>query len=230
MKGHQLFIPLKASNREAQPTYGTDMRAIETAFNNLPTPGTGGTTFNRLSRYRVTATTTLAHSGTFDRIFKWGPMDPTVTRLYQSTTVAPTLTVGIAGTAFPQLVFNGERVSGAAPVQMIGTYILYLTFTTPGAHAAVLNQFRFTWTYTPGTILTIPKLIRDVILWPSTTHSQPLVKRSYAGALVATAETALWKITSPTLHTYITPSRTVGITTGTLRVLFTVILAQAALG
>ena len=41
MKGHQLFIPRKTQDPVQQPTYGTDMRAIETAFNAVPTGGGG---------------------------------------------------------------------------------------------------------------------------------------------------------------------------------------------
>ena len=57
MRGHQLFIPGKALSTEAQPEYGTDMRAIETAFNALPTPPGAHAGFTRVSKYQVLAKT-----------------------------------------------------------------------------------------------------------------------------------------------------------------------------
>ena len=126
MRGHQLFIPGKASEREVQPTYGTDMRAIETAFNALPT-GTGtGRPFVRTSRYRVQVTTARTVPIPHSNWFLWDTVHSTL--LYQSSVAAPTLSTFITTTTPVQpLHMAGIASRGTAPVVATATWILYIT-------------------------------------------------------------------------------------------------------
>ena len=223
MRGHQLFIPGKASEREVQPTYGTDMRAIETAFNALPT-GTGtGRPFVRTSRYRVQVTTARTVPIPHSNWFLWDTVHSTL--LYQSSVAAPTLSTFITTTTPVQpLHMAGIASRGTAPVVATATWILYITLNISTTRP-VDYRFKLTWTYTPSAPVTVPKLIRDTMWWPKT-PAPALLSRSYQGTLVSTGfPDAGWIITNPKIHLFALTTIGVG---STVYALFTVVLSQGA--
>ena len=227
MRGHQLFIPGKALSTEAQPEYGTDMRAIETAFNALPTPPGAHAGFTRVSKYQVLAKTHRTAYLAGNR-FKW--TTAAVKTRYRSSPLAPELIVGIGTTATTVLHVVGSVENGRRVISMTGAWIMHITLVAPVRRAAV-NLYNINWSFqetTPPTVF--GNLIDDTILWPATTTVPDTVHRSYTGALVAAAAgTATILFGNIDIFTGIIPGRTITLAHGsTVTVVFTFVLQQGA--
>ena len=214
MKKHQLFIPKKDTGTAHQPGYGTDMRAIETAFNNLPTTtSTPVYGITRMSRYYATVRSYRTSTGAVT-LFMWTHTYQ-LTRTFSNSTIGPVLYVTPLGTPAGKLTITGAGASTSTGVMMMATCMLYIDFQT-GSQTA----YHVTWSYTP--VLTLSKrLIKDIFYWPTGT-----VRKGYEVSLVgAGSPHAKWLITPVGLYTFVTTTHIMG-TAFTVRALFTVVLLE----
>ena len=109
MKTHQLHIPRKIQTPVAQPTYNTDMLAIEQVVNNLPT--STASTAIKIAGYRYIAT--IAGTGSTIYDYAWPSVPTHYVKYFGSATFTPiSLTRHTTGSYLSIHNKTGKIVSG----------------------------------------------------------------------------------------------------------------------
>ena len=146
MRKHQLFIPNKAKNNQQQPTYGTDMRAIETAFNNLPTTLTPAYGITRMSiRYYATVRS-YRTSASAVTLFKWTHTyrpHPHVLQLAQSARSCTSPPSGHRSGKVCTITGAGASTSTSV-ISMTGAWIMYVTLVD-SVRRAPQTSYNINW-------------------------------------------------------------------------------------